>query len=318
MNKNNIFLAGMALISISVFSGCESNSEKSKKLCGVALSEFDAKNYKQSLADYKKAIALDGTNGNAYEGKGSDEYHMDMDDSALADEFTALRLTPELKNVKSWIGLIKLDLGDYSGSIEYYNKSIELGGDLSKDYEGRGAAEYHLADFDKAMQDETKAIQLDPNTENAYYWRAQIKESMGDYKGSIDDHLESLTKVENKGKDYEGLAANEDYLNDYTKALEYINMAIAADTSLKNTYNWRGRIKQDLLDYTGSIADYTMSLKIGANKGKDYEGRAIDEYYMKNYTDALNDINLAIQSDPTLKQAAAWKADIEKDMGKSK
>jgi tetratricopeptide (TPR) repeat protein len=306
------------LISAAFFCSCESNTSKSKKICDGALSEYMAKDYKQALADYKKAVKLDSTNGNAFEGKGSAEYHLNNYDTALQDEFTALRLTPALKNVRNWIGLIKLEMGDFRGSIEYYNRSIERGGDVEKDYEGRGAAEYHLGDYDKAMQDETRAIQSDSTMENAYYWRAQIKEAMGDYKGAIDDHLLSLTKGANIGKDYEGLAADESNLNNNAKALEYINKAIAADTSLKNAYNWRGRIKQDMEDYTGSIADYTMSLKISVNKGKDYEGRAVSEYYLKDYSNALSDIDLAIQSDTTLKKAQAWKELIEKGMRHSR
>ncbi len=317
MNYKHIPIAGMALLSVVVFSGCESNADKSNKLCITALDEYNAKNYKQSLDDYKKAIALDGSNGNAYEGKGSDEYNLNMKDSALADEFTALKLTPDLKNVRNWIGLIKLETGDYRGSLEYYNKSIEMGGS-AKDYVGRGAAEYHLGDYDKAMQDETKALQMDPDIENVYYWRAQIKEAMGDFKGAIDDHMLSMDKAENKGMDYEGLASDEDNLGNLDKALEYINVAIAADTSLKNAYNWRGRIKQEMKDYTGSMNDYTMSLKIAANKGKDYEGRAVDEYYLKDYSSALADINLAIQSDGSLKQGQGWKDAIEKAMGGKK
>ena len=318
MNTKYAYVTGAVLISLTVLSSCdfESKAKKSKKFCEVGYTEFEAKDYTQSLADYNKAIALDSTNGNAFEGKGSDEYHLNHNEAALNDELTALRLNPELKNVRSWIGLIKSEMGDYRGSIEYYNKSIELGGDLGKDYEGRGADEYYLGDFDKAMQDETKAIQIDPEAENAYYWRAMTKENLGDYKGALEDHKKSLEKGANKGKDYEGMAADENYLEDNAKALEYINMAIASDTTLKNAYNWRGRIRQEMEDYKGSADDYTMSLKIVANKGRDYEGRAVSEYYLKDYSNALNDINMAIQSDTTLKKAQAWKEEILSSMRK--
>jgi len=319
MNIKSIYTVGAAFCCLTIFSGCdfESNKTKSDKLCDRALVEFKVKNYKVSLADYRKAAELDSTNGRAFEGMGSNQYHLKKYDSALSNEFKAQRLNPELKNVNNWIGLIKSELGDYQGSIEYYNKSIEQGGeDIAKDYVGRGADFYDLGDYDKAMQDETKAIQMDADIENGYYWRALIKERMGDYKGSIEDHLKSLDHVANKGMDYEDLAVDESYLGDNTKALEYINMAIPADSTLKNAYNWRAAIKHDMGDYKGSAEDYTASLKIGANKGKDYEGRAIDEYHLKDYTDALSDINLAIQSDTTLKQATGWKKSIEEALRK--
>src|ERR1700722_16331305 len=191
MNIKHLYLLLVAIICQAYFTACnfESNATKSKNLCTKGLAEYDAKDYKQSLADYTKAIALDSTNGTAFEGKGSAEYYLGKYDTAIWDEFTAKRLDPELKNVNSWIGQIKIKQGDYNGAIEYYNKSIESGNPEGLDYEGRGAAEYHLADYDKAMQDETKAIQMDTKLENAYYWRGLIKNAMGDYKGSIEDHL---------------------------------------------------------------------------------------------------------------------------------
>src|ERR1035438_2764909 len=114
MSNKWYYVMGVSLISLSVFSSCdfESKKVKSNKLCIKALSEYEAKDYKQSLADYKMAITLDSTNGNAFEGKGSNEYHLKNNDSALRDEYTALRLSPDMKNVRNWIGLVKLDMGD--------------------------------------------------------------------------------------------------------------------------------------------------------------------------------------------------------------
>jgi len=319
MNNKLVLMISATLLSCSIISACnfDGDAAKSNKMCVKAEAEFEAKEYQQSLADYKKAIALDTTNGNAYEGKGSNEFHLNKYDSALADEFTALRLDPNLKNVRNWIGLIKLEMGDYRGAIEYYNKSIELGGD-AKDYVGRGAAEYHLADYDKAMQDETKALQIDPKVENVYYWRALIKEVIGDYNGSIDDHKKSLEMGGNTGMDYEDLAADENHLKDNAKALDYINMAIAADTSLKNAFSWRGRIKYDMVDYNGAIADYTLSIKKRGNNKDDFYTKALAEYHIKDYADALNDINMSIQLGSTDKLTYDWKESIERELKKQK
>jgi tetratricopeptide (TPR) repeat protein len=317
MNIIPMSILSTVLLSAVLFTSCESNAAKSKKINDKAEAENEAKDYKKSLADYKMAIALDSTNGTAFEGKGSVEYQLNNYDTALMDEFTALRLTPSLKNVYNWIGVIKLKLGDYRGSIEYYNKSIEIGGDAN-DYVGRGAAEYHLGDYDKAIQDETKGIQLDDKVENGYYWRALIKEVMGDYNGSIDDHTKSLAMGGNNGMDYEDLAADENHLKDNAKALEYINRAIAADTSLKNAFSWRGHIKYDMGDYNGAISDYASSIKKRGNNMDDIYTKALAEYHVQDYADALTDINMAIQLGSTDQVSYDWKEAIEKELAKKK
>ncbi len=315
MSTKYVHVTAAILISLTIFSSCDfrSKATKSNKFCETAHLEFVAKDYKNALVDYRMAASIDTTNGLAFEGKGSAEYQLDVDDSALRDEMTALRLNPDLKKVRNWIATIKSDMQDYRGAIQYFNKSLEVGNNLVKDYEGRGEAYYYLNDYDRAMKDETKAIQLDSATEEGYYWRARIKTGLGDYKGAIDDHLKSIAIGAKKGLDYEGLSLDENYLGDKTKALEYISMAITSDTSLKTAYAYRARIRQDMEDYKGSIDDYTLSIKKRKNNSMDYEGRAVSEYYLKDYTNALNDINIAVK-DTALKKAQEWKELIEKDM----
>ena len=318
MNTLTRIFTGIFVFLCFCFTACDLTNHKSEceEYISKAHTEFLAEQYKLSLADYAKACELDSTYGQAFEGKGAAEENLNDYANALKDEFTALRLNPELKNVRSWIGLIKRKMGDYRGSIKYYNKSIELGGsDLAFDYEGRGAAEYDLGENDLAMQDETKAIKMDPDVKNAYYWRGLIKGELKDYDGSLEDHFKSLAIGANKPRDYEGIAAAEFHLGHYKEALLYIDSSISTnDTTLKNVYNWRGHIKQELEDYKGAVDDYTTSIAIGKNTGIDYEGRAVNEYYLKDYSSALRDINTAIAKDSTLKNTTYWKGEIERDM----
>ena len=77
-------------------------------------------------------------------------------------------------------GLAKVELEDYKGAIQDFNKAIELEYiKLNLAYNNRGAAKRNLKDYRGAIEDYTKAIGINPNYANAYYNRGAAKISLG-------------------------------------------------------------------------------------------------------------------------------------------
>ena len=62
----------------------------------------------------------------------------------------------------------------------------------STDYYNRGVSKVNLRDYKGAIQDYNKAIELNPKNADAYYNRANAKSKLQDYKGSIEDHLKKI------------------------------------------------------------------------------------------------------------------------------
>jgi tetratricopeptide (TPR) repeat protein len=303
------------ILAVGIICASCNHRGESEEFCRKGYSELTSKQFKASLEDYNKAIAADSSYGMGWEGRGASEYYLDDYKNAIKDEFRAFTLDSNLKNVRNWIGNVKRELGDYKGSIEYYNRSIARGGenDLARAYEGRGATEYYLNDYTKAMEDINKSISLDNTLEYANYWKGMIERSTGDYKASKEDFTQAIHKGAYTGKAFEWRASAEYHLNEYENALSDINRAILLDTTLNNANGIRAVIEQAMENYKSSVEDYTIAIKRAdaENKTKDYEGLAIDEYYLKDYANALAYINLAV-SDTTLRNAVAWKTAIEK------
>ncbi|HSI88188.1 MAG TPA: tetratricopeptide repeat protein, partial [Pyrinomonadaceae bacterium] len=115
-----------------------------------------------ALADYNKAIELDGANPNFYVNRAN---------------------------------LLKAR-GDADGAIRDYSKAIELKPDHINAYINRGVAYNDKQDRDKAIADYTKAIELDPQQTQAYYNRAVAYTAMQ----SFDKALPDLNKFIDSGE----------------------------------------------------------------------------------------------------------------------
>jgi len=313
--KNGLLIAVAALCLI--ISSC-GHRDEARELCTQASTQLDAKNYKQALETYNKAIAADSTYAYGWEGRGAAEYYLDDSAKALKDELKAFRMDSSLKNVKYWIANIKRDLGAYRESMMYYNMSLADGTTFpAKHYEGLGADEYYLGDYKRAKEYEDKAIDMDPTLEYSEYWRGMIERMTGDYEASKKDFDRAIAKNPNYAKSYEWRASAEYHLEEYDAALTDVTKSMTMDSTLKKAYNLRAVIRQAMKDYKGSEEDYNVSLKIkGANDPAiDYEGRAIDEYHLEQYDSALADINKAL-SDTSLQNVQAWKDAIEEKVKK--
>src|ERR1035438_7944651 len=79
-------------------------------------------------------------------------------------------------------GTTKRNLGDYQGTIDDYNKSIELYPN-AKTFHNRAEAKGSLGDYKGAIQDYNKALELYPDFADAYGYRGEAKDNLGDFEG---------------------------------------------------------------------------------------------------------------------------------------
>lgn len=89
-------------------------------------------------------------------------------------------------------GLKKLELENYQGSIEDYDKAVQLEPSNYDAYLNRGRCKYALKDYNNAIADFTIAIKINPNCNKAYSYRGQAKNRLKDYEGSIEDCTKAI------------------------------------------------------------------------------------------------------------------------------
>lgn len=153
----------------------------------------------------------------------------------------------------------KLELEDYQGAIDDYNKAIELSPNDAVVYFNRGLAKDFLHDYHGAIRDYNKAIELDPNFVNAYLAKANIKNSLSDFHETIAD----LTK------------------------------AIELDPSYSVLYTTRGYAKGSLKDDRGAKADFTKAIELNPKDAYAYLWRGISSIHLGDKESACLDFSKA-------------------------
>jgi tetratricopeptide (TPR) repeat protein len=71
-------------------------------------------------------------------------------------------------------GNYQYDIGDCTGALESYTKSIELNSKYPESYNNRAYTYMMLQDYDRAIPDLDKALELNPNYVNALMNRADV------------------------------------------------------------------------------------------------------------------------------------------------
>jgi tetratricopeptide (TPR) repeat protein len=119
----------------------------------TAKAKFESTDYKGSIEEFNKVIALDPTYALAY----------------------------------AYRGHAKVKLGNYADAIQDFNKAVELNPRFDVAYLDRGYAKNFSGDYQGALSDFTKAIEISPTYANAYTSRGEIKMKLKNYQAAIND-----------------------------------------------------------------------------------------------------------------------------------
>jgi len=196
---------------------------------GLAL--IEGEQYDKALADFNKAIAVDGTNYRAYNNRGVTFFGTGLTDKSLEDFNKAISINPNYDKAYHNRGYAYMAKAQYDKAFEDYNKAIalnpryinayndrgvaylvknkvdlaiadfnkaiELNPKNNEPYRNRGAAHMAARSFDAAKADLTRAIELDPSDNRAYYNMACLYSLQKDGKESCS----WLQKAVDKGYD---------------------------------------------------------------------------------------------------------------------
>jgi len=98
-------------------------------------------------------------------------------DKAEADNDFAAKVDSSLRYVayNNTAYFVKIDMKDYKGAIELFDKSIQLKPDFAYAYSNKAFCKLQLGDIAGASKDIQKSLELDPNNSYAYKNYALIK-----------------------------------------------------------------------------------------------------------------------------------------------
>tara|TARA_Y100001968_G_scaffold46972_1_gene37124 strand:- start:467 stop:1771 length:1305 start_codon:yes stop_codon:yes gene_type:complete len=202
---------------------------------------------------------------------GTEKYYSNNYAVPISNLNKAIRINPKYASDFYLRGRAKLELKDYSGAINDFEKAIKLDSlnDFSdteityQSYIFIATAKLGLKDYSGAINPLNKFIELDPTKDIGYFSRCTINYKLEKYNNALLDCNKAISINKNKGYKY----------NSYI-------------------YNIRGNIKYALGDKEGGCIDYKKSLSIKSKTFESWERKVIYPKFDSNSScRKLNNIN---------------------------
>ena len=166
--------------------------------------------------------------------------------------------------------------GQYSESINAFNKVIELEPQNADAYGNRAVSYSRIGNYQKAIEDFNKAIEINPKFADAYGGRGFAYDNIGNNKQAIVDYTKAI-EINPKlvdAYDHRGTAYGED--GNYKQAIKDFNEAINIDPKFARAYFNRGMAFGQLGDHSQAIKDVKTAAKLGSDTAKGFlQGQGI-------------------------------------------
>ncbi len=199
-------------------------------------------------------------------------------------------------------GNIRIDLKDFKGAMEDFNKAIELKYDDA--YNNRGILRNRLGEYKKAVEDFDKAaLHIKLDKAKVYYNRGIAKLKLGDFKGAEEDFGGAIKTNPSYSSAYSnrGLVRYEK-LSDFSGAITDFDRAISLDPAEPDAYYNRGNAKVRLGKLAEALPDYDRALQIAPDFAAAYFNKGVVFLKLNNVDGACLSWNKA--SDLGAKPAA--------------
>lgn len=189
---------------------------------------FMAENYKDTVADCEKAIAIDATNAPAY----------------------------------FLLGRAKKATGDDLGAIVGLSQAITLKEDFAEAHLLRAEVMLNAGDYQDGLQDVEKVVELVPEEENAYLIRGRLYEALGDNQAAIVDYQYVTELNPFNEQAYLQLGSLFVTQGKPDEAISLFDEVIELKPDFARAYSERGRAKLLKGDKNGSFEDMKKALEL--------------------------------------------------------
>jgi Tfp pilus assembly protein PilF len=222
----------------------------------------EAKDPREKIQFYSKAIALDPNYAVAYNKRGNAYYDTKEYELALKDYNKAIAIRHNYANAYNDRARLYFKKKDYDKALEDLNKVIELEPKFYYAYYNRGRIYYEKDDYANAIINFDKAIQLKSDYPYSYYIRGNAYFMQKNYKASINDYTKTIELKPNLSIAYYN-RGNAYYLTeDYSKALLDYDKTIALTPKYSNAYYRRAVVYKKTGAYDKARADYDKAASL--------------------------------------------------------
>lgn len=225
--------------------------------CNLAYGELLNHDYENSAAHYTKALELDPTYVEAYNGRGQAYFQLRKFQEAFSDFDNAIKagiVTPKLFLNR---GKCHVILGRPAEALPDLSQSLRLEPRNPETYYFRAVASSKLGDLPNALQDYSNAISLNPQYIEAlvnrgliYFNEQKYEQAIADYTAALAVRPDVVLALNNRAIAYLSIGK-------LTEALSDANSSIAAQPKYPKSYETRAQI----LNLLGRAAEAAQDLQ---------------------------------------------------------
>lgn len=192
----------------------------------------------------------------AYIERGIAYYNLDLNNEALADFNSVIRIDSSRAVAYYYLGQISKESKKFDEALNYFNKLVELDSTYYKPYFQRGMVYYELKKYEEAIDDLSNSIDLNPKNDLAFFYEGKCYERLNDLEMAILDFKIACNLYPEDSLYKFTLASAYLENGEYSNALEIFNLIINNKQSFNNIYSKRGLCFCNLNKIPEAIADF--------------------------------------------------------------
>jgi tetratricopeptide (TPR) repeat protein len=148
--------------------------------------------YQEAEKDFSEAIRISPDDDNAHFSRGETRLYLEKYDEAIEDLSVSIGFDPDFADTYVHRGNAYFKKENYPQAIEDFSEAIEREPDNASAIFQRGYTYSMLSQDDKALADYNTAIELNPDDEDSFVRRAELHERNGRFQEAITDYKNFL------------------------------------------------------------------------------------------------------------------------------
>lgn len=200
------------------------------------------------------------------------------------------------------------ELGRYEESAAQYNRTIEVGNDVSSAYNNKAYVLNKLERYDEALECADKAISLDSQTSQSYKNKAAALFGLGHYDDCLEACQEALNRYQYLAEAYVIKMKALTEINLYDDVLGAYNKAMDLGLRDARLYYEKARILTFRKQYNEAIDYCDSAIELDENNADFYNLKGLCNYYTDNYDEAIELFDDAIKLNKYYGEAYFYKA----------
>ncbi|GAC1357419.1 MAG: hypothetical protein NVSMB38_39760 [Ktedonobacteraceae bacterium] len=264
---------------------------------------YQLERYAEALASYEQAIQLDAQYAQAYLGQGNVLYYLKRYDEALACQELALQFDPALTDAQLSKANVLYYMGRFAEALTAYEEVARCDPNCAQAYDGMGWALRQLLRREEALAAYKRAVELDPNNPSSYNGMGRTLYRLGHYQEALPFFEQAIQLDAHIALVYEFRGDTLYHMKRYDEALVAYHQAIQLDPNTASTHDGKARTLWRLHRPEEALPCFERAIKLNPKLETAYEGKGSVLSDLKRYDESLASFEYALRLDPTTASA---------------